>query len=330
MKTNFKFKSVFFALFLLTFAVACSDDDSDDPVSQETTTITALAIADPNLSSLVAALTAADGGLPSVLQGDGPFTVLAPTNEAFDAFLGDNTLEDIPTDVLTQVLLNHVISGKIEAADLAALTAEGNYYASTLADGAKADTNMSIYFETEGGVTFNGISEVIDADIQASNGVIHKVDAVITLPSVVDFALADDRFSSLVAALTADSSFEYVGALSTANGTAPAPFTVFAPTNDAFTALLTDLELTQLSDVPVATLQTVLELHVVPGANVVSSELVSLDGQAVATLGGSDITISASPAGIVGPGEDMTLNPIIIADVQASNGVIHAISRVIR
>jgi uncharacterized surface protein with fasciclin (FAS1) repeats len=328
MKRLFKFKPIFLALFLLTFAVSCDDDD--DPVVQESTTITDLAIADPNLSSLVAALTAADGGLPAVLQGAGPFTVLAPTNEAFSAFLGDTALEDIPTDVLTQVLLNHVISGKIEAADLAALTSAGNYYASTLADGAKAGTNMSIYFETDGGVTFNGISEVTQANIQASNGVIHKVNAVITLPTVVDFALADDRFSSLVAALTADASFGYVAALGTANGTAPAPFTVFAPTNDAFVALLGDLDLMSLGDVPIPTLKTVLELHVVPGANVLSTELAGLDGQAVATLGGSEITINASPAGIVGPGEDTTLNPIIIADVQASNGIIHAISRVIR
>ncbi|WP_047414834.1 fasciclin domain-containing protein [Cellulophaga sp. Hel_I_12] len=327
MKNLIWLKKTVLILVLASFTVACSDDDE---VSAQGTTITDLAIASPALSNLVAALTAADGDLPAVLKGAGPYTVLAPTNAAFETFLDGRALEDIPSEVLTQVLLNHVLNGKVEAADLTGLNADGIFYASTLATGAKANTQMSIYFETEGGVEFNGYSNVVDPNIQASNGVIHVVDAVIDLPTVVDFALADDRFSTLVSALTADDSFGYVAALQTANGTNPAPFTVFAPTNDAFAALLVDLEVTGLISIPIPTLQTVLELHVVPGTNVLSSELAGLDGQAVPSLGGSNITIQASPAGIIGPGNDTTLNPIVIADVQASNGVIHALSRVIR
>lgn len=329
MKNLIWLKKTVLLLALVTFVVSCDDDD---PVTLPGTTITDLAIASPNLSSLVAALTAANGNLPVVLQGEGPFTVLAPTNEAFSTFLAGRQLSDIPAEVLTQVLLNHVIDGSIEAADLTALNADGSFYASTLADGAKAGTKMSIYFNTSEGVRFNGVSSVITggANIEASNGIIHVVDAVIDLPTVVTFAVADDRFDILQAALTRETSFNYVTALGTPKGTAPAPFTAFAPTNDAFIALLSDLELMELGDVPTATLQTVLELHVVPGANVLSSELAGLDGENVASLGGTDITIQASPAGIIATGEDDTLNPIIIADVQASNGVIHAISRVIR
>jgi len=327
MKNLIWLKKTVLILVLVSFTVACSDDDE---VSAQGTTITDLAIASPALSNLVAALTAADGDLPAVLKGAGPYTVLAPTNAAFDAFLDGRALEDIPSEVLTQVLLNHVLNGKVEAADLSGLNADGIFYASTLATGAKANTQMSIYFETEGGVEFNGYSNVVDPNIQASNGVIHVVDAVIDLPTVVTFATADDRFSTLVSALTADASFGYVAALSTANGTAPTPFTVFAPTNDAFAALLVDLEATGLISIPIPTLQTVLEYHVIAEANVLSSELPGLDGASVETLGGSNITIQASPAGIIGPGNDTTLNPIVIADVQASNGVIHALSRVIR
>ncbi len=329
MKNLIWLKKTVLVLLLVSFTVACSDDDE---VSAQGTTITDLAIDSPALSSLVAALTAAEGDLPAVLKGAGPYTVLAPTNAAFEEFLDGRDLEDIPSGELTQVLLNHVLNGRIEAADLASLNADGIFYASTLATGAKANTQMSIYFNTEIGVEFNGVASVIPdgANIQASNGVIHIVDAVIDLPTIVTFATADDRFSTLVSALTADDSFGYVAALGTPNGTEPTPFTVFAPTNDAFAALLVDLEATGLISIPIPTLQTVLEYHVVTEANVLSSELPGLDGASVETFGGSNITIQASPAGIIGPGDDTTLNPIVIADVQASNGVIHALSRVIR
>jgi len=79
--------------------------------------ITDLAIGNENLENLVAALVAADGDLPTVLRGDGPFTVLAPTDEAFETFLDGAALADVPVDVLTNVLLNHVISGEITSTD---------------------------------------------------------------------------------------------------------------------------------------------------------------------------------------------------------------------
>ena len=112
-----------------------------------------IALETPNLTSLVAALSAADGDLVTVLQGDGPFTVLAPTNDAFAAFLsanGFNTLEDVPTDVLTQILLNHVIMANVVANDL---ITSGAGYTNTLATGPNNNA-MSLYFNTSDGVTF--------------------------------------------------------------------------------------------------------------------------------------------------------------------------------
>jgi len=93
---------------------ACSSDDDNGPDPVPVPNIVELASATPTLSSLVAALQAADGDLVSVLSGSGPFTVLAPTNDAFDTFLAANdfaTLGDVPTDVLANILLNHVIAG---------------------------------------------------------------------------------------------------------------------------------------------------------------------------------------------------------------------------
>ena len=185
---------------------------------------------------------------------------------------------------------------------------------------------MSIYVNTSNGVRFNGVSAVSTADILAVNGVIHKVDAVIGLPSVVTFATADSNFSTLVAALTRDDlTTDFVGVLSTDSSTAPAPFTVFAPINDAFNRLLTELNLTSLSEIDEPTLDTVLKYHVVGGANVIASDLT--DNLTVSTLGG-DITANVTNGATLTDSSGR-ISDIIAVDVQADNGVIHAINRVI-
>ena len=122
---------------------ACSsDDDSNGGTPPQSLSIVETAIASPQLSSLVAAVTQA--GLVDTLNGPGPFTVLAPTNDAFDAFLaanGFNDLSEVPNDVLTQVLLNHVISGNVASSTL---TDAGDGYTNTLADGPD-NSKLSLY-----------------------------------------------------------------------------------------------------------------------------------------------------------------------------------------
>lgn len=284
-------------------------------------TVVDLAIAAEATSTLVSAVSAAN--LVEALSGEGPFTVLAPTNDAFGQFLADNNftgLGDIPTDVLTQVLLNHVVGAALESGDLS------TGYASTLAMSAASENNMSIYIDTSNGVRFNGISSVAAANINANNGVIHVVDAVIGLPNVVDFALADPNFSTLVAALTRDDlTTDFVSVLSTPNGTAPAPFTVFAPINDAFGDLLVELNASALSDIDEPTLNATLTFHIVGGANVRAGDLT--DNFTVPTLGGN-ITADVTGGATLTDGNNRISN-IIATDVQANNGVIHAIDKVI-
>jgi uncharacterized surface protein with fasciclin (FAS1) repeats len=229
-------------------------------------------------------------------------------------------LEDVPVDILTKVLLNHVISGSLISTDLS------TGYANTLATSAASQTPLSIYVDTSNGVRFNGVSSVSAADILAVNGVIHKVDAVIGLPNIVTFATADPNFSTLVSALTrSDLTTDFVGVLSTDSATAPAPFTVFAPINDAFNRLLIELDLASLSEIDEPTLDIVLKYHVVGGANVLDSDLT--DNLTVSTLSGditADITGGARLTDPTGRVSD-----IIATNVQANNGVIHAINKVI-
>ena len=278
------------------------------------------AVANPSFTSLVAALDAA--GLVGTVDTGGPFTVLAPDDAAFTTFLDGAALGDIPVDALTQVLLNHVMDGVTLSTDL---TAAGAGYANTLATGAGGNS-MSLYFNTSSGVSFNGVSTVAAADVVAENGVIHAVNAVIDLPTVVTFALADPNFSTLVAALT-DSRLttDFVSILSTADGTDPAPFTVFAPTNDAFGDLLTELSASGLGDIDEPTLNATLTYHVVGGANVLDSDL--SDGFTVPTLGGN-ITANVTGGATLTDANGRVSN-IIATNVQAANGVIHAIDKVI-
>ena len=245
----------------------------------------------------------------------GDFTVFAPDNAAFAAFTNPDGNE------LSDILSNHVIAG---ATALSSGLANG--YVNTAATFNGTDNNLSLYVNIDNGVKLNGTSEVVKADIIAINGVIHVVNAVIDLPTIVDFALADPTFETLVAALTrGDLTFDYVTTLSTPVGTSPAPFTVFAPTNTAFGDLLAELNVGSLADIDEPTLKATLDHHAVAGANVRSTSL--MDNMTVSTLGG-DITANVTGGATLTDMNERISN-IIAVDVQAVNGVIHAIDKVI-
>ena len=275
---------------------------------EEPQTIVDLAVATEDLSNLVAALT--EAGLVTALQGDGPFTVFAPTNAAFEAFLNDNgfaSVADVPADVLTQVLLNHVVSGKFLSTDLS------TSYVSSLSTAGPDGANLSLFIDTASGVTVNGISDVVTPDIEASNGVVHIVNAVIGLPTIVDHAVANPSFTSLVGALTSGGNTTFTDLLS-----GDGPFTVFAPVNDAFTAF-TNPNGNELNNI--------LANHVISGAAAFSTGLAN---SYVNTLGtnadGDNLSL------YVNTDSGVTLNgssDVALADVVAVNGVIHAVDAVI-
>lgn len=316
MKT-IKFISKISLIAFALFAIVACDDDDDNTIT-ETPTISDLAIATPALSSLVAALERAD--LVDALDDrSASYTVFAPTNAAFTAFLEANdfaNLNAVPVPVLTQVLLNHVVDGKNVSGDLS------TGFVNTLATFNDTDLNLSMFINTASGVRINGVSSVETAtsDINAANGVIHVVDAVIGLPTVVTFATADPTFSTLVTALTTlTPNTNFVETLSGSG-----PFTVFAPTNAAFTALGTP---------PAeATLTKVLLHHVVSG-NVQSGDLTPNGNTSPESLQGDSLIITLPGTGgniaNITDGAGNTDIGIVAVNVQASNGVIHAINKVL-
>jgi uncharacterized surface protein with fasciclin (FAS1) repeats len=308
------FKKITLLVLSLFFVVACDDDNSN----QVDFSITGIAKENAQLSSLVAAL--AKVGLDETLSKSGTYTVFAPTNTAFTNFLrakGFANLEAVPNDVLEQILLNHVLATSVQS------NAVSTGYVKTLAKGSASSTNtLSMFLKKTGAeVRINGVSNVTAFDVLANNGVIHVVDAVIDLPTVVTHATANsDTFSSLVGALTGSGQPDFVGVLS---GTGP--FTVFAPTNTAFSNLNTELQPGGIAGVSTANLTKVLQYHVVSGANVLSNTL--QNNQVVGTLLEQNFTINLSPARITD--FNARVSNIIVVDVQCSNGVIHVLDKVL-
>lgn len=295
-----------FGLLLIGFLLftSCSDDDV-----VETNTIVDIAIADSQFSTLVAALERTN--LVTTLQSAGPFTVFAPTNAAFNSLGVDlNTLSD---QELSDILLYHVLGG---AAVLSTDLIEGQTYASTASASGPNGSALSALIERSGSsVTLNGSVNVTTADVIADNGVIHVVDQVLLPLDVVGHASANGSFTSLVGALAAAPG-DLVSVLS---GTGP--FTVFAPTNSAFD----DIASTVASLTP-EQLATVLTYHVIGGANVRSSDLT--DNAEVTTVSGQIVTVSLDEGAQL-IDQTNTASDIVLTDVQATNGVIHVLTRVI-
>jgi len=328
---NFKIKhSVFFVLTMLCLT-SCNNSD-DDPVMTDNT-ITGIASRSSNLSILVEALTKTN--LAGTLQGNGPFTVFAPTNTAFTNFLNANgyaNLDAVPVATLTEILKNHVISGSVQSSGLV-----NNSYIKTLAKGSASNSNtLSMYVNTSSGVRLNGVSSVITTvsgttfDIIASNGVIHTVDAVIGLPTIITHAQANPAFSTLVTVVTSTATNgngfgDQSAVLSAlANNTTK---TVFAPTNSAFTAATTGSGFA-VGATP-SQVSKVLQYHVTTAGNVLASSLTN--GQSIPTLTNpvQNLTIDLTNGAKISDTSTTKAN-IIITDVQCANGVIHAVDKVLQ
>lgn len=317
MKNSLKIKCLALVTFFAIVGTSCDTNEDNTPPPVDNT-ITGKASATPNLSILVQALVKAD--LAATLQGAGPFTVFAPTNAAFTTFLATTpyaTINDVPKEVLTQILLNHVVTSSVKSTDLT------TGYIKTLAKGSASTTNtLSMYVNTGSNmVMLNGVAMVTTADVMASNGVVHIVDKVIGLPTIVTHAAANSNFSTLVSVLNRSGEPNFITTLS---GTGP--FTVFAPTNAAFTALNTELAPGGIAGVSAANLTKVLQYHVVNG-NILAATLT--EGQVVATLLTPQTFAIQLTGGAKIKDARNRISTIIATDVQCTNGVIHILDKVL-
>jgi uncharacterized surface protein with fasciclin (FAS1) repeats len=335
---------------LALVAAACGGDDDDaadttaatdtTEVMEETNSVVDLAIEAGQFSTLVAAIEAA--GLVETLEDEGPFTVLAPTNQAFDdafAALGITAEELLAdTETLTAILTYHVLPQAADSQLVATLDGESV----PTVNGDTIDISV-----VDGNVMVDQAT-VVSADLEADNGIVHVINAVLlpadiaaaltgdameettttaapettttteapALGTIVDVAVESGEFPTLVAALQATGLDEVLSD--------EGPFTVFAPTEEAFAAALDALGLTPeelLADTD--TLTTILTYHVV-AANAPAEVVVTLDGQDVETVNGATVAVSVD-------GDSVMVNEanVVAVDILASNGVIHVIDSVL-
>lgn len=292
---------------------------SSKPAQPAQKDIVDTAVAAGSFKTLVTAVKAA--GLVETLKGKGPFTVFAPTDDAF-AKLPEGTIASLlkpeNKDQLVSILTYHVVPGAVKAADVVKLNS------------AKTVQGQSVAISTEGGVRIND-ANVVKTDIECANGIIHVIDSVI-LPGeeeaveeapappappqqndIVDTAVNAGSFKTLVAAVQA------AGLVDTLKG--EGPFTVFAPTDEAFSKLPAGTVEDLLKPENKDKLVSVLTYHVVPG-KVLAADVVNL--KTAPTVNGKEAPVT------VGGGKVQIGNANVIkTDISCSNGVIHVIDAVI-
>jgi transforming growth factor-beta-induced protein len=294
---------------LMLLGSSCNNDSSDPNISP-TQDVMQVADATSNLSTLVAAIDAAS--LRATLAGSGPFTVFAPTNDAFAAVDADVLTFLLATPAeLSKVLTYHVVSGKVMSSDLSSGPVN------TL------NTGQSVTVDLSSGVKINDAS-VTTADVETTNGVVHIIDKVMIpenldlsgmLPSAAEAAIATSELSTLVSILTLPGLSDILAAASDDD----AEITVFAPTNDAFAAVLTALGLTSINEIPESVLLDIVTYHIV-GAAALSTDL---EATTYETLNGESVTVDLSS------GVKINEASVSSADIEVSNGVVHIIDGVL-
>lgn len=313
-------------LLILTLSVVvlfsnCTKDDDPIPVDPDptTNTITDIVVTGTSFSVLEEAVIKAN--LQATLSGTGPFTVFAPDNDAFlAAGITSSTISSLSSAGLSSLLLYHTLNSEILAA---------NVPAGPNAKVVTANGDSVFVTNNTNGVFVNGIS-VKTADVNADNGVVHVLSKSLTPASgnIVETAVASG-LDSLVKAVTRATN-GMGGDPNLTSTLSNAIITVFAPTNAAFTQLLSDLTLTDINDIPMNTLLAVLTYHVV-GDRAFSSDL-SNGSLSMFAGGNTTINLTNGTNGvptITGTSNGGNKSNITATNIVCENGVVHLIDRVL-
>lgn len=296
---------VLFSFALFGLLVSCSDDDPS--IVEPSETIVDLASANSSLTILTQALTKFPDLVTTLNDANGSFTVFAPTDEAFANLLstvGQSSLDDIPEGVLRRILEYHVVSGELLSTELT--------------DGANASTVLgeNVTVDIDGTAVSINSSNVTTADVDASNGVVHVVDAVLIpglessiVNTVVEPAYFNVNFTTLTAAVV---QAELLNTLINRD----AQFTIFVPNNAAFEAA----GITSLEGISTEALANILLYHTLD-SEVLSGNLPAT-GSTISTLGG-DFYLSINENGVFINGSTQ----VIATDIDAENGVVHVIDK---
>lgn len=306
-------------LIVFVSIIVFSSCDNEENANAKKETLYGLTSQNDDLSSLKRAIELT--GLNITLEGTEPLTVFAPSNTAFSNYLAENgfaSIENVPVNILRQVILNHVVNGKIIEQNLPVNT----YIKSNATGYASSSNTLSLYFRrVDGVVTINGIADLTGATLTASNGIIHKIDHVLGLPTIMDHIVANPNLSVLADALETNTDFDFIAELSSINN---GPYTVIAPLNSGFSTLSSDIP----QPASQATMAEVLKYHVALTSNSLSSSLT--DGMVINTFEGSTFTIQSTPANFRIKDYNNRLANFTTKDIQCYNGIIHIVDRFLK
>lgn len=305
-------------LILTGTVISCTRTDEEGDIIEPANSIGNYFENNLSYSSFNAALEITD--IKKRLEGNDHFTVFAPNNAAFNTFLSERgyaNLNAVPEEVLNQLVLNHIVEGEINASNLT------SGYLTTLSTFAPKFKNLSLYVNVSDHITLNNSSRVIHPNLEVENGVIHAVDAIIALPDVTTFVFADPDLEILASALTRENNFPFMGLLQ--NPANPAPFTVFAPGNNAFVSLLQELELGSIDELEEDILASILSYHIVLESNLRSEDFIN--GTEIQTLQSQKFTLNTGTGISITDLNEREIN-VNFTDIQATNGVIHIIGKV--
>ncbi|WP_124979804.1 fasciclin domain-containing protein [Nonlabens xiamenensis] len=318
-----KFLLIFSCLVVTLCLFSCEDADDNGNLLPSDNMAYDIIAEDPNLSVLKEVLDLT--GLDATLDNPNQLTVFAPTNAAFNQFLTANgyaTIQEVPIGMLRDILRYHQLNGVFTTE----LLTTG--FVKTLGTDGQGEL-MDLYFASDAGITLNGYATVDpqNNDITVDNGVIHLLDAVLELPTLDQFVAANaTEFSNLNTALVQQG---LDNSLATTDGSMQGPFTLFAPTNDAFQALIDEDPMDGLNSIQdvldLTTLTDILLYHVKPSPRLRSSDIT--DGIIIDPIAPGTFLINTSTGTVITDASGRAIN-ITSTDVTASNGILHYIDLV--
>lgn len=351
---NIKKNITTYFAYILTCVVLVSCNIEDDSVEvipfvpgvvENPVTITQVIIKDPNFSTLEAlmrrietAATKPEGKILSVLNQPGNTTVFAPTDAAFNAFMLANKITDLgklPIATITNLVYNHLMTGKFLAADLS------TGFVSTQASRGTgtALVRLSMYVNTNNGVLLNGVAKVVSSNVSLNNGVIHTVDAVINVPTVRDLIAMNPESSTYSAAVVHADTSTPTTVVGDALANTSASVTAFVPTNAAFNSVFLELDPTgavkKITDLPSIQVANITKLHIIStstaSAPISSNLFVSKTNTKLQTiLSGTagQVNFNGTAKTIKDP-RARTGNIVPLLDIQGINGVVHTLDKVL-
>lgn len=259
-------------------------------------------------------------GFSAALDNPSSYTFFAPDNDAFNRYLeqlGVNDVRNINTSVLTQLIQYHMLSGKNTLAQL------NSGYNTTLAREFSSQGNIHMYIIKSGNtLRINDIAQVTSSNIQTTNGTIHKVSEVLALPSIATFILADSQFDNLVIAGSRDANdkfFELLSSLDT-------DFTFLAANNEAFNAVVNELDYQNINDIPETILADILDNHI--HMNSVKRQNKLTDNLMMTMKNNNNVMVTTNN-GTRFNDENQRTSILLTGNIQAWNGVIHTVDKVL-